>query len=184
MRAQSNRRFSRSAGAGVVAVISLEYGCPRAVLPTGASTLVADHGKAPQPGPNGGSLWWVAVVVLLPPVDQAKCRSLGSQMRRNWQAPTREAHRERGSLGAGRGAASLEVNNSTSDTTTPWTLCRFSSCGYQQLGAWGPCGCWLRRRLPLAPGACHPDQQSRGIEPGLLDVNPRPTRRLVSLNAF
>jgi hypothetical protein len=77
----------------------------------------------------------------------------------------REAHRERGSLGAGRGPASLEETTALRIPTTPWTLCGFSSCGYQELGAWGPCGWWLRGP-PLVPSACHPDQQVTGVEPG------------------
>ena len=78
----------------------------------------------------------------------------------------REAHRERGSLGAGRGPASLEETPALRIPTTPWTLCGFSSCGYQELGAWGPCGWWLADPLPLVPSACHPDQQVTGVEPG------------------
>jgi len=35
--------------------------------------------------------------------------------------------------------------------TTPWTPCGLSSCGYHQLGAWGPCARWRREPPPLRP---------------------------------
>jgi hypothetical protein len=56
----------------------------------------------------------------------------------------------------------------------PWTLCGFSSCGYQELGAWGPCGWWLRWPLLLVPSACHRGQQVTGNQPDLLLANRRP----------
>src|ERR1035437_4265957 len=60
-------------------------------------------------------------------------------------------HRECGSLGAGSSPASLEETTALRIPTTPWTLCGFSSCGYQELGAWGPCGWWLRGPPPPRP---------------------------------
>ena len=63
----------------------------------------------------------------------------------------REAHRERGSLGAGRGPASLDETTALRIPTPPLTPCGLSSCGYQGLGAWGPCGRWLRWPPPPRP---------------------------------
>lgn len=78
----------------------------------------------------------------------------------------REAHRERGSLMAGRCPASLEATTALRIPTTPWTLCGFSSCGHQELGAWGRADGGCADPLPLVPNACHPDQQGTGSNPG------------------
>jgi len=90
----------------------------------------------------------------------------------------RRAHRERGSLGAGRGPASLEETTALRIPTTPWTLCGFSSCGYQELGAWGPCGWWLR-----GPPPPRPQRLSSGpAGHNLLPANSRLSPRLLSLS--
>ena len=56
------------------------------------------------------------------------------------------------------------------------TQCAISTCGYQELGAWGPCGWWLRGPPPLVTSACHPDQQVTGSNQDLLLANSRLNR--------
>jgi hypothetical protein len=63
----------------------------------------------------------------------------------------REAHRERGSLGAGRGPASLEVNNSASNTNHTMDTMRVRVLWLPTAWGLGPCARWLRRPPPLVP---------------------------------
>ena len=146
---------SRSAGVGMVAVLFWSTG------------LFVPNFPQPQPcwplstqGPqaallDGESPWWCCGISLRYAWRRHLVRTASAAP---MAQQARAAHRERGSRGAGRGPASLEATTARRIRTTPWTLCGFSSRGYQELGAWGPCGC-------LVLSACHPVQQVTGVEP-------------------
>ena len=106
---------------------------------------------------DGESRWWCCGISLRYAWRRHLARKASVA---GWlSASAREAHRERGSLEAGRGPASLDETTALRIPTPPLTPYGLSSCGYQELGAWGPCGRWLRRPPPPRPSACHPDQQ-------------------------
>ncbi len=113
--------------------------------------LVTEHAKAAL-NPAG---WRVAAVVLryfvavrLAP-DTSRVALSGP-----WAQHLREAHRERGSLGAGRGPASLGVRNSAADSNHTMGTERVLVLCLPK--AWGP-GAVRRvaaRPLPLVPRVC------------------------------
>jgi hypothetical protein len=128
-----------------------------------ATILVAEHARA---APNPAE-WRVAVVVLryFVAVRLAKTPR-ASRFSGAVGSPRTEAYRERGSLGAGRGPASLEVNNSAPDTSRNLGTKRVLVLCLPK--AWGPAraegGC--AGTLSLFPALVIRTSELRGIEPG------------------
>jgi hypothetical protein len=153
---------------------------PDPELPATATMLATEHARPHATLRDRESRWWCCGISL----RYAWRRHHARKASVAWLAQhVREAHRERGSLGAGRGPASLEETTALRIPTTAWTICGFSSCAYQELGAWGPYGWWLRRPPPPRPSACHPEPASHGeSNQGLLLANSRLSRRLMSVS--
>ena len=155
-------------------------------------SLFVPNSPQPQPcwplstqGPHptlldGESRWWCCGISLRYACRRHLARKASAA---RLAQHVREAHRERGSLGAGRGPASRDETTALRIPTTPWTLCGFvlwlpraRGLGAVRMVA-APAPSLRPQRLSSAPASHGESNQD------LLLANSGLSRRLASLNA-
>ena len=112
---------------------------------------------------DGESRWWCCGISL----RYAWRRHLARKHQPRSSSARACFHREHGSLGAARGPASLEVNNSASDTNHAMDTMRVLVLWLPTVWGLGAVRMVAAPPLPLVPSDCHPPPtKSPGIEPG------------------